>query len=98
MLDFVKNPEDRQLMELLMGTMAVARPFMAPPGVPEVRATALRRAFDKTMKDEGFLAEAKQLQLDVEPTAGEEAQKIVQAMYATPKAVVERAKKLLSPN
>ena len=97
-LDFVKNPEDRQLMELLMGTMAVARPFMAPPGVPEVRATALRRAFDKTMKDEGFLAEAKQLQLDVEPTAGEEAQKIVQAMYATPKAVVERAKKLLSPN
>ena len=97
-LDFVKNPEDRQLMELLMGTMAVARPFMAPPGVPEGRATALRRAFDKTMKDEGFLAEAKQLQLDVEPTAGEEAQKIVQSMYATPKAVVERAKKLLSPN
>jgi len=97
-LDFVKNTEDRQLMELLMGTMAVARPFMAPPGVPEGRATALRRAFDKTMKDEGFLAEAKQLQLDVEPTAGEQAQKIVQAMYATPKAVVERAKKLLSPN
>jgi tripartite-type tricarboxylate transporter receptor subunit TctC len=97
-LDFVKNPEDRQLMELLMGTMAVARPFMAPPGVPEGRATALRRAFDKTMKDEGFLAEAKQLQLDVEPTVGEEAQKIVQSMYATPKAVVERAKKLLSPN
>ena len=97
-LDFVKNTEDRQLMELLMGTMAVARPFMAPPGVPEARATALRRAFDKTMKDEGFLAEAKQLQLDVEPTAGEEAQKIVQNMYATPKAVVERAKKLLSPN
>ncbi len=97
-LDFVKNTEDRQLMELLMGTMAVARPFMAPPGVPEGRATALRRAFDKTMKDEGFLAEAKQLQLDVEPTPGEQAQKIVQNMYATPKAVVERAKKLLSPN
>jgi hypothetical protein len=97
-LDLVKNPEDRQLMELLMGTMAVARPFMAPPGVPEARATALRRAFDKTMIDPGFLAEAQQLQLDVEPTTGEEAQKVVQSMYATPKAVVERAKKLLSPN
>jgi hypothetical protein len=97
-LDYVKNTEDRQLMELLMGTMAVARPFMAPPGVPEGRATALRRAFDKTMKDEGFLAEAKQLQLDVEPTTGEDSQKIVQSMYATPRAVVERAKKLLSPN
>jgi len=97
-LDFVKNADDRQLMELLMGTMAVARPFMAPPGVPEGRANALRRAFDKTMKDEGFLAEARQLQLDVEPTSGEKAQKIVQSMYATPRAVVERAKKLLSPN
>ena len=97
-LDYVKNTEDRQLMELLMGTMAVARPFMAPPGVPEGRATDLRRAFDKTMKDEGFLAEAKQLQLDVEPTTGEDSQKIVQSMYATPRAVVERAKKLLSPN
>ncbi len=97
-LDLVKNPEDRQLMELLMGTMAVARPFMAPPGVPPARAALLRRAFDKTMKDAGFLAEAQQLQLDVEPTPGEEAQKIVQNMYATPKAVVDRAKKLLSPN
>ena len=85
-------------MELLMGTMAVARPFMAPPGVPPARAALLRRAFDKTMKDAGFLAEAQQLQLDVEPTPGEEAQKIVQNMYATPKAVVDRAKKLLSPN
>ena len=97
-LDLVKNPEDRQLMELLMGTMAVARPFMAPPGVPPARAALLRRAFDKTMTDAGFLAEAQQLQLDVEPTSGEEAQKVVQNMYATPKAVVERAKKLLSPN
>lgn len=97
-LDLVKNPDDRQLLELLMGTMAVARPFMAPPGVPEARAALLRRAFDKTMKDAGFLAEAQQLQLDVEPTSGEEAQKVVQNMYATPKAVVERAKKLLSPN
>jgi tripartite-type tricarboxylate transporter receptor subunit TctC len=97
-LDLVKTPEDRQLMELLMGTMAVARPFMAPPGVPEGRAAALRRAFDKTMTDPGFLAEAQQLQLDVEPTTGEEAQKVVQSMYATPKAVVDRAKKLLSPN
>ena len=97
-LDLVTNPEDRQLMELLMGTMAVARPFMAPPGVPPARAALLRRAFDKTMTDAGFLAEAQQLQLDVEPTSGEEAQKVVQTMYATPKAVVERAKKLLSPN
>ena len=94
-LDLVKDPADRQLLELLMGTMAVARPFVAPPGLSPARATALRRAFDQTMKDPAFVAEAGQMQLDVEPTRGEDAQKIVEKMYATPPAVVERAKKLL---
>ena len=94
-LDFVTDPDDRQMLELLMGTTAIARPFMAPPGIPEARARALRRAFDETMKDPGFLAEAKQMMLDVEPTSGEEAQKIVEKMYATPRPTVERLKKLL---
>jgi len=94
-LDFVTNPDDRQMLELLMATTAIARPFMAPPGIPEVRARALRRAFDATMKDPAFLDEAKKLMLDVEPTSGEDAQKIVEKMYATPKPVVDRLKKLL---
>jgi tripartite-type tricarboxylate transporter receptor subunit TctC len=94
--DFVTKEEDRQLLDLLSATTAIARPFMAPPGIPEGRARALRRAFDATMTDPAFLAEAKQLMLDVEPTSGEEAQKIVEKMYATPKPVVERVKKLLA--
>ena len=96
-LDYVKTEADRQLLELLMGTMAVARPFMAPPGLTPQRAATLRRAFDKTMQDPGFLAEAQQIGLDVEPTTGEEAQQIVGKMYATPPEVIERAKKLLTP-
>jgi tripartite-type tricarboxylate transporter receptor subunit TctC len=83
------------MLELLMATTAIARPFMAPPGIPEARARALRRGFDATMKDPAFLDEAKRLMLDVEPTTGEEAQKIVEKMYATPKPVVDRLKKLL---
>ena len=96
-LDYVKNDDDRQLLELMMGSMAVARPFMAPPGLSPARAATLRRAFDATMKDPAFLAEAQQMSLDVEPTTGEEAQQIVAKMYATPPAVIERAKKLLTP-
>jgi tripartite-type tricarboxylate transporter receptor subunit TctC len=94
--EFVTNEADRQMLDLLSATTAIARPFMAPPGIPEGRARALRRAFDATMKDPAFLAEAKQLMLDVEPTSGEEAQKIVEKMYATPKPVVDRVKKLLA--
>ena len=70
---------------------------MAPPGVPEGRARNLRRAFDATMKDAEFLKEAAIMRADVEPTTGEDVQKIVAAMYATPKAVVERTRKLITP-
>ena len=97
-LDYVSDTADRQLLELLMGTMAVARPFIAPPGVSPARATLLRRAFDSTMKDPDFLAEARQLQLDVDPTTGEDAQKVAVTMYATPQAVVDRVKRLLAPH
>ncbi|MDB5510116.1 MAG: hypothetical protein JWL93_2585 [Hyphomicrobiales bacterium] len=94
-LDLAKSAEDRQLLTLLLGTTAISRPFVAPPGVPDGKARNLRRAFDATMRDPAFLAEAAAMQADVEPTTGEEVQAIVSAMYATPKPVVERVKKLL---
>ncbi|MDO9442846.1 MAG: tripartite tricarboxylate transporter substrate-binding protein [Beijerinckiaceae bacterium] len=94
-LDLAKTEEDKQLLTLLLGTTAISRPFVAPPGLPEGKARNLRRAFDATMKDPAFLAEAAAMRADVEPTTGEEVQAIVAAMYATPKPVVERVKKLL---
>ncbi|MDB5544501.1 MAG: hypothetical protein JWO64_1650, partial [Hyphomicrobiales bacterium] len=96
-MDLAKTDADRQLLTLLLGTTAIARPFVAPPGLPEARTRNLRRAFDATMKDPQFLKEAAIMRADVEPTTGEDVQKIVAAMYATPKAVVERTKKLISP-
>jgi hypothetical protein len=60
--------------------------------VPADRKAALRKAFDDTMKDKGFLADAKKLNLDVNPTGGAEIEKIVAELYATPKAVIEKAK------
>ena len=96
-MDLVKTEADRQLLTLLLGTTAIARPFVAPPGLPEARTRNLRHAFDATMKDADFLKEATLMRADVEPTTGEDVQKIVAAMYATPKDVVERTKKLISP-
>ena len=94
-LDLAKSDADRQMLKLLLGTTAISRPFVAPPGVPPARAANLRRAFDATMKDPAFLAEAAGMRADVDPTSGEDVQEIVASMYATPKPVVERVKKLL---
>ncbi len=96
-MDLAKSEADRQLLTLLLGTTAMARPFVAPPGLPEAKTRNLRRAFDATMTDPEFLKEAAIMRADVEPTTGEDVQKLVSAMYATPKPVVERAKKLISP-
>ena len=93
--DLVSKPEDRQLLDLMIGPSAMARPFAAPPGLPAPLATILRRAFDATMKDPAFLAEANKIQAEIRPTTGEDVQKLVARLYATPRPVVDRVKKFL---
>ena len=68
--------------------VSVARPFAAPPGVPDDRVTILRRAFDATMQDRDFLAEAQKLSSDVEPMTGEETRAAIAGILGTPKSVI----------
>ncbi|MEA2936718.1 MAG: hypothetical protein QOC56_222, partial [Alphaproteobacteria bacterium] len=75
---------------------AMARPFAAPPGVPPNKAALLRRAFDATMTDPEFLADAAKIQADVQPSSGEDVQKLVTRIYQTPRPVVERTKKIFA--
>jgi tripartite-type tricarboxylate transporter receptor subunit TctC len=96
-LDLVAKAEDRQLLELMVGPTAMARPFAAPPGVPASKAALIRRAFDATMQDPEFRAEATRIQAELAPTAGEDVQKLVGRLYATPRPVIERIKKLFAP-
>ena len=96
-VDLVGKPEDRQLLELMVGPGAMARPFAAPPGLPANKAALIRRAFDATMQDPEFRAKAARMQADVVPSTGEDVQKLVARIYATPRPVIERVKKLFAP-
>jgi tripartite-type tricarboxylate transporter receptor subunit TctC len=96
-VDLVSKPQDRQLLELMVGPGAMARSFAAPPGLPAGKAALLRRAFDATLQDAEFRAEAARMQADLAPTPGEEVQALVTRIYATPRPVIERVKKLLAP-
>jgi tripartite-type tricarboxylate transporter receptor subunit TctC len=69
----------------------MARPYVAPPGVPAERLRALRAAFDATMRDPAFQAEAKRQELEVRPVSGVEAEGLIKDIYATPPAVVKLA-------
>jgi tripartite-type tricarboxylate transporter receptor subunit TctC len=81
---------------LILLRQETGRPVAAPPGVPEDRLAALRRAFDATMKDPEFLAEAEKTKLTVGPLPGEELQKLVADLYATPPHLIERARQALT--
>ena len=74
MIDLAKTPADRQALALLFGRTEYGRPYFLPPDVPADRAEALRRAFDATMKDASFTADAAKIGFEVDPLSGEQVQ------------------------
>jgi tripartite-type tricarboxylate transporter receptor subunit TctC len=91
-LDFAKTAEERGALELVFAPMALARPFLGPPGIPADRLAHFRRAFEAAMKDPDFLAEAERLKLEVSPMFADEIVALLTRLYQTPTNIVERAK------
>ena len=94
---FIAKESDRAPVELIVSQQVFGRPYVAPPGVPAEQVKMLRDAFEAVMKDEAFLADAKQGRLDISPLRGEKVQEVVAKLYAAPKDVVQRAKQLITP-
>jgi tripartite-type tricarboxylate transporter receptor subunit TctC len=90
-LEQTKDKEKLQILRLILAAQEMARPFAAPPGIPADRKAALIAAFDKTMKDPEYLADAKKLSIDVNPVSGKELDGLLAELYATPKDVVKKA-------
>jgi tripartite-type tricarboxylate transporter receptor subunit TctC len=89
--DLTQDREKLQILKLFLASQETARPFAAPPDIPADRKAALIRAFDATMKDPEFLAEAQKLNMDINPLNAKGVDDIVAELYATPKAVLEKA-------
>ncbi|MYZ47552.1 Bug family tripartite tricarboxylate transporter substrate binding protein [Propylenella binzhouense] len=89
--DLAETTEEKQIIRFILAPNVMGRPYAAPPGIPAERAEALRTAFDATMKDPDFLAKAASLRLEVSPVTGAEIAGLLEEIYATPKAVIEKA-------
>ena len=94
-MDLTDDPRKRAALKLIVSRQSIARPFAAPPGVPAERAGLLRAAFDATMNDPEFRAEARDLNLDVEPVGGAEVEALLREAYASPPEVVKLATELV---
>jgi len=93
--DLTDDPKKKELLTLLNASGDVGRPYIVSRGVPKDRLEALRDAFDRTMKDPQFLADAEKQQLTViAPLSGEQAEAFVAKVYAASPDVVAEAKKI----
>jgi tripartite-type tricarboxylate transporter receptor subunit TctC len=95
MQDLTNNADDKTILEFLSVGGAVGRSVIAAPGTPMDRVTALRAAFDKTMADPAFLADAKKQRATILPTSGAELDALTKKALATPKNLVQKARNIM---
>lgn len=93
--DHLHSKEDIAILNFLTASNQLGRPFITSKQVPGARMAALREAFDATMLDKAFLAEAAARKLPINPANGAEAEKIVAEIYKTPPEVVSRANEII---
>ncbi len=98
LLDFATDERSRNILGLLGSGPDIGRSIVAEPGIPRERAAALRAAFMATTQDPELIAEIAKRKLKLEPLSGEEVQKMVAAYVATPKELVDQAKRYIGPD
>jgi tripartite-type tricarboxylate transporter receptor subunit TctC len=95
-IELAKTDEAKKLIQAgIHDTAAITRPYALPPGTPKDRVQMLRRAFQNTLKDKDFLAEAVKSKLDVDPLSGEEVEKIVGSLFKLEPALVAKMAEIL---
>jgi tripartite-type tricarboxylate transporter receptor subunit TctC len=93
--ELATNPIDKKAVEVLASQIDLGRSFYMPPGVPADRVKALRAAFDATVKDPGFLADAKKSHSEIVYASGEEMEHVIADVLDVPKEAVERLQKAM---
>jgi len=94
-LQFAKTDQERAEITFLYAGQGIGRPFVAPPDMPAERLKMLRDAFNATMKDAEFVAEVQKQSLDLDPRTGEQLEKLIREIYATPKPIVDKIGELI---
>jgi len=94
--EFAKNDTQRQMLKLILSRQEMARPYTAPPGVPDDRKAALRKAFDNAWSDPELRAEMTARGQEVNPVSGAALDRLIAELYATPKDVVEATRRAIA--
>jgi tripartite-type tricarboxylate transporter receptor subunit TctC len=97
MTELTRTEEEREILNLISLPVPLGQAYLAPPGTPADRVAILREAFNATMADVDFRAEAARLQLDLDPMTAEEVAAVVNDTISTPPEIVAKAKLAMGP-
>lgn len=96
-VELAKSVRAQKLIQVgIQGPDAIAFAYSLPPGTPEGRVNTLRRAFQATMNDRDFLADARRSKLDIDPLTGEDVGKIVRDSFDLEPALVASLRRTLA--
>lgn len=82
--DLARTGEEREVLEFITKAMSVGRPIGVGPGVPMNRVETLRKAFDATLTDPDFIAEAQKARMDIGPMDGATVQRLIDDVQGAP--------------
>jgi tripartite-type tricarboxylate transporter receptor subunit TctC len=95
-IKFAKTEEGRKMIEVgIHGDSDIVRTYTLPPGTPKDRVQLLRAAFDATLKDPEFLADAKKSKLNVDPVPVSEIEKDTAGLFKLDPALLSKLKEIL---
>ena len=95
LMDKYKTSEvGRRLAQVFLAGDELGRPMVAPPGTSVERVKLLRGAYNKALQDSDLTAEVAKSKLDMEPSTGEEIEKIFKGLMTQPREVIDRVKKI----
>jgi tripartite-type tricarboxylate transporter receptor subunit TctC len=98
-LDLVKDPEDKKIMEIVLSRQTMGRPYAAPPGISDEHAAVLRGAFDQMLKDQEFLVDADKSKIELnDPMPGEKINALIDRMFKVSDVTLKKLRSSLDPN
>jgi tripartite-type tricarboxylate transporter receptor subunit TctC len=97
LVELARDEDQKKILMILTTADEIGNPLVAPPGVPSERIDILRRAFDLTTSDTGFLADAAAGHLAVNPIGGKDLQVMVTKMMDSSPELIDKFKRAVSP-
>jgi tripartite-type tricarboxylate transporter receptor subunit TctC len=94
--ELANTVEQEDILKVILAPTLAGRPFVVPPGVPQDRVDALRNGFKMMTRDDRFLAEARNLGMDIDPVGGDAIEATVKHIYSLPMDLIAKTRGVFS--